>query len=189
MVEAESQTDYWQDLTEVFRIRGALSATNGMKGPVGFLRTQFTTSGRNLEGAAGGGSRIRRCSRNSVCGWDASRSEPPRTVPVRPLMKYAKLLKTDTRQQDENHGRPAQILEHSRIDVDFIEPGTGPDGDIRHHTEYISGINHVCRGNPQGRSVSRSGPWRPLPEGGRNVDENNYWLRRGAGDVQRTNKR
>ncbi|EBG4323163.1 DUF2635 domain-containing protein [Salmonella enterica] len=42
----------------------------------------------------------------------------------------------------------------------------------------------------KGRSVPDPARGDLLPEGGRNVDENNYWLRReAAGDVRRTNKK
>ncbi|EPY8314661.1 phage tail terminator protein, partial [Salmonella enterica subsp. enterica serovar 4,[5],12:i:-] len=47
-------------------------------------------------------------------------------------VKY-EITETDTRQQDDLDGLPD--LKTLSIDVDFIEPGTGPDGDIEHHTE------------------------------------------------------
>ncbi|EGF6397987.1 hypothetical protein IBT20_004511 [Salmonella enterica subsp. enterica serovar Rottnest] len=42
-------------------------------------------------------------------------------------------VESGTRQQDDLDGLPD--LKTLSIDVDFIEPGTGPDGDIEHHTE------------------------------------------------------
>ncbi|EEV6091117.1 hypothetical protein EJP39_22815 [Escherichia coli] len=42
-------------------------------------------------------------------------------------------LRPDTRQQDELNS--LDELRTLAIDVDYLDPGNGPDGDIEHHTE------------------------------------------------------
>lgn len=91
-------------------------------------------------------------------------------------MKY-EIDESDTRQQDDLNA--LDDLKTIGIDVDFIEP----DGETEHHTEItlrnnFSGKMNVCKTCKRAIG-SRSGPWRPLPEGGRNVDENNHRQPRG----------
>ncbi|EFH8698331.1 hypothetical protein GFZ50_20020 [Escherichia coli] len=43
------------------------------------------------------------------------------------------LFPPDTRQQDDLNS--LDELQTLAIDVDYLEPGNGPDGDIEHHTE------------------------------------------------------
>ncbi len=77
--------------------------------------------------------------------------------------KY-EITEEDSRQQEDTDVLPD--LKTLSIDVDFIEPGTGADGNIEHHTGITSVITsrgnmNVCK-TCKGRSVPRSGPWRPV---------------------------
>ena len=45
----------------------------------------------------------------------------------------SELTEDDTRQQDDLNS--LDELQTLAIDVDYLEPGNGPDGDIEHHTE------------------------------------------------------
>ncbi|HBB1540857.1 TPA: hypothetical protein J0507_004898, partial [Escherichia coli] len=45
----------------------------------------------------------------------------------------SELTEDDTRQQDDLNS--LDELRTLAIDVDYLDPGNGPDGDIEHHTE------------------------------------------------------
>ncbi|ENM3555828.1 hypothetical protein AB7D59_005040, partial [Escherichia coli] len=56
----------------------------------------------------------------------------------------SELTEDDTRQQDDLNS--LDELQTLAIDVDYLEPGNGPDGDIEHHTEItLPEDPHVCQ--------------------------------------------
>lgn len=130
--EQKSQTDYWQDLTEGFSVIVVLSNERDEKG-------QWASYDAVHD--------VRQEIWKALLGWepdpqaheiqytggmllDLNRHELYYQFDF--TVKY-EITETDTRQQDDLDGLPD--LKTLSIDVDFIEPGTGPDGDIEHHTE------------------------------------------------------
>ena len=49
------------------------------------------------------------------------------------MSAISELTEDDTRQQDDLNS--LDELRTLAIDVDYLDPGNGPDGDIEHHTE------------------------------------------------------
>lgn len=130
--EQKSQTDYWQDLTEGFSVIVVLSNERDEKG-------QWASYDAVHD--------VRQEIWKALLGWepdpqaheiqytggmllDLNRHELYYQFDF--TVKY-EITETDTRQQDDLDGLPD--LKTLSIDVDFIEPGTGPDGDIEHHAE------------------------------------------------------
>ncbi|HHK9553076.1 hypothetical protein MX989_14460 [Enterobacter sichuanensis] len=130
--EQKSQTDYWQDLTEGFSVIVVLSNERDEKG-------QWASYDAVHD--------VRQLVWKALLGWepdpeaheiqyaggmllDLNRHELYYQLDF--TVKY-EITESDTRQQDDLDGLPD--LETLSIDVDFIEPGTGPDGNIEHHTK------------------------------------------------------
>lgn len=130
--EQKSQTDYWQDLKEGFSV--IVMVSNG-RDELGQFAAYDVVHG------------VRQMLFKALLGWNPE----PRGEPIcydggtlldlnRHELIYQfdfvvdnELSEDDTRQQDDL----AELDEFKSlsIDVDFIEPGHGPDGVIEHHTE------------------------------------------------------
>lgn len=130
--EQKSQTDYWQDLTE------------------GFSVIVFVSNGRDERGQFASYDvvhDIRQMLFKALLGWNPEEHGNPVTYAGGTLLDVNRhelsyqfdftveneLTEDDTRQQDELNS-----LDEFRtlsIDVDFIDPGSGPDGEIELHTE------------------------------------------------------
>ncbi|STM31149.1 phage protein [Escherichia coli] len=130
--ENKSQTDYWQELKEGFSVVVILS--NGVMSAVSLLRMMWwTMSGR--------------CSLRPCWGWNPEACGNPITYDGGTLLDLnrheliyqfdfsviSELTEDDTRQQDDLNS--LDELRTLAIDVDYLDPGNGPDGDIEHHTE------------------------------------------------------
>lgn len=130
--ENRSQTDYWQDLTEGFSVIVVLSNERDEKG-------QWASSDAVHD--------VRGELWKALLGWEPY-PEAHEIVYAGGMLlelnryelyyqfdftvKY-EITEEDTRQQDDLDA--LSELKTLSIDVDYIEPGGGPDGNIEHHTE------------------------------------------------------
>ncbi|MBJ2587885.1 hypothetical protein JF965_22770, partial [Salmonella enterica subsp. enterica serovar Breda] len=128
----KSQTDYWQELKEGFSVVVILSNGRDERG-------QFASYDVVDD--------VRQMLFKALLGWNPEACGNPITYDGGTLLDLnrheliyqfdfsviSELTEDDTRQQDDLDGLPD--LKTLSINVDFIEPGTGPDGDIEHHTE------------------------------------------------------
>lgn len=188
--ENKSQTDYWQELKEGFSVVVILSNGRDERG-------QFASYDVVDD--------VRQMLFKALLGWNPEACGNPITYDGGTLLDLnrheliyqfdfsviSELTEDDTRQQDELNS--LDELRTLAIDVDYFDPGNGPDGDIEHHTEITlpSFLRIFMFVKPvKGRSVPDPARGDLLPTEGRNVDENNYWLRReAAGDIRRVNKK
>lgn len=130
--ENKSQTDYWQNLTESFSVIVMLSNGRDERG-------QFASYDVVDE--------VRRMLFKALLGWNPDECGNPIIYDGGTLLDLnrheliyqfdftveTELTEDDTRQQDD-----LDSLDDFRtlaIDVDFIDPGAGPDGTTEHHTE------------------------------------------------------
>lgn len=187
--ENKSQTDYWQELKEGFSVVVILSNGRDERG-------QFASYDVVDD--------VRQMLFKALLGWNPEACGNPITYDGGTLLDLnrheliyqfdfsviSELTEDDTRQQDDLNS--LDELQTLAIDVDYLEPGNGPDGDIEHHTEItLPCLRILMFVKPvKGRSVPDPARGDLLPVEGRNVDENNYWLRReAAGDIRRVNKK
>lgn len=188
--ENKSQTDYWQELKEGFSVVVILSNGRDERG-------QFASYDVVDD--------VRQMLFKALLGWNPEACGNPITYDGGTLLDLnrheliyqfdfsviSELTEDDTRQQDDLNS--LDELRTLAIDVDYLDPGNGPDGDIEHHTEITlpSFLRIFMFVKPvKGRSVPDPARGDLLPTEGRNVDENNYWLRReAAGDIRRVNKK
>lgn len=130
--EQQSQTDYWQEVTEGFSVIVVLSNERDEKG-------QWASYDAVHD--------VRAEIWKALLGWEPD----PEAYEIRyaggtllDLNRYElyyqfdftarfDISEVDTRQQDDLDA--LDDLKTLSIDVDFIEPGNGPDGNIEHHTE------------------------------------------------------
>lgn len=130
--EQKSQTDYWQDLTE------------------GFSVIVFVSNGRDERGQSASYDvvhDVRQSLFKALLGWNPEERGNPITYTGGTLLDVNRhelsyqfdfsvlkeLSEDDTRQQDELND--LDDFKTLAIDVDFIDPGHGPDGKPEHHTE------------------------------------------------------
>lgn len=130
--EQKSQTDYWQDLTEGFSVIVVLSNERDEKGQWASYDAVHDVRQEIWKALLGWepDSQVHEIQYAGGMLLDLNRHELYYQFDF--TVKY-EITETDTRQQDDLDGLPD--LKTLSIDVDFIEPGTGPDGDIEHHTE------------------------------------------------------
>lgn len=131
-MEQRSQTDYWQDLTE------------------GFSVIVFVSNGRDERGQFASYDvvhDVRQSLFKALPGWNPEECGNPITYAGGTLLDVNRhelsyqfdftveneLTEDDTRQQDELSD--LDDFKTLAIDVDFIDPGHGPDGKPEHHTE------------------------------------------------------
>jgi hypothetical protein len=130
--EQQSQTDYWQEVTEGFSVIVVLSNERDETG-------QWASYDAVHD--------VRAEIWKALLGWEPD----PESYEIRyaggtllDLNRYElyyqfdftvrfDIGEADTRQQDDLDA--LKELKTISIDVDFIEPGNGPDGIIEHHTE------------------------------------------------------
>lgn len=130
--ENKSQTDYWQELKEGFSVIVMVSNDRDERG-------QFAAYDVVHD--------VRQVLFKALLGWNPEERGSPITYDGGTLLDLNRheliyqfdfsvdneLTEDDTRQQAE-----LEALDELRtlsIDVDFIDPGTGPNGNIEHHTE------------------------------------------------------
>lgn len=130
--EQKSQTDYWQILRE------------------GFSVIVFVSNGRDERGQFASYDvvdDVRKMLFKALLGWNPEDNGNPITYDGGTLLDVnrhelsyqfdfvveTELSEDDTRQQDDIDD--LDELMTLSIDVDFISPGTGPDGNIEHHSE------------------------------------------------------
>ncbi|WP_433647492.1 phage tail terminator protein [Kosakonia pseudosacchari] len=130
--EQKSQTDYWQDLRE------------------GFSVIVFVSNGRDERGQWASYDvvhDIRNMLFKALLGWNPEPDGEPITYDGGTLLDVNRyeltyqfdfvveneLSSEDTRQQEELDSLDDLLM--LAIDVDFINPGNGPDGVIEHHTD------------------------------------------------------
>lgn len=130
--EQKSQTDYWQDLTESFSV--IVFVSNGRD-----ERGQFASYDVVHD--------VRQQLFKALLGWDPENCGSPIHYLGGTLLDVNRyelsyqfdfaalreLSEDDTRQQDDLDS--LDEFKTLAIDVDFIDPGAGPDGNIEHHTE------------------------------------------------------
>jgi len=130
--EQKSQTDYWQDLTESFSV--IVFVSNGRD-----ERGQFASYDVVHD--------VRQTLFKALLGWNPEERGNPITYAGGVLLDVnrhelsyqfdftvnTELSEDDTRQQDELND--LDDFKTLSIDVDLIDPGQGPDGEIEHHLE------------------------------------------------------
>lgn len=130
--ENKSQTDYWQDLTESFSVIVMLSNGRDERG-------QFASYDVVDE--------VRQILFKALLGWNPDERGNPITYDGGTLLDLnrheliyqfdfsvdTELTEDDTRQQDDLNS--LDELRTLAIDVDFIDPGEGPDGNTELHAE------------------------------------------------------
>ncbi|EEZ9256384.1 TPA: phage tail terminator protein [Escherichia coli] len=129
--ENKSQTDYWQELKEAFSVVVILSNGRDERG-------QFASYDVVDD--------VRQMLFKALLGWNPEACGNPITYDGGTLLDLnrheliyqfdfsviSELTEDDTRQQDDLNS--LDELQTLAIDVDYLEPGNGPDGDIEHHT-------------------------------------------------------
>ena len=130
--EQKSQTDYWQTLTEGFSVIGFVSNGRDERG-------QFASYDVVHD--------VRQMLFKALLGWNPEERGNPITYSGGTLLDVNRhelsyqfdfvveneLGEDDTRQQGELND--LDDFKTLSIDVDFINPGNGPDDVIEHHTE------------------------------------------------------
>ncbi|MBM6634617.1 hypothetical protein JTF12_09755 [Leclercia adecarboxylata] len=130
--EQKSQTDYWQTLREGFSVIVFVSNSRDERG-------QFASFDVVHE--------VRQALFKALLGWNPEEYGNPITYDGGTLLDVnrhelsyqfdfvveSELTENDTRQQDDLNA--LDEFKTLSIDVDFIDPGHGPDGEIEHHIE------------------------------------------------------
>lgn len=130
--EQKSLTDYWQTIREGFSVIVFVSNSRDERG-------QFASFDVVHE--------VREALFKALLGWNPEEGGNPITYDGGTLLDVnrhelsyqfdfvveTELTEEDTRQFDELIA--LEEFKTLSIDVDFIDPGTGPDGEIEHHTE------------------------------------------------------
>ncbi len=130
--ENKSQTDYWQELKEGFSVVVILSNGRDERG-------QFASYDVVDD--------VRQMLFKALLGWNPEACGNPITYDGGTLLDLnrheliyqfdfsviSELTEDDTRHQDDLNS--LDELQTLAIDVDYLDPGNGPDGDIEHHTE------------------------------------------------------
>lgn len=130
--EQKSLTDYWQTIREGFSVIVFVSNSRDERG-------QFASFDVVHE--------VREALFKALLGWNPEEGGNPITYDGGTLLDVnrhelsyqfdfaveTELTEEDTRQFDELNA--LEEFKTLSIDVDFIDPGTGPDGEIEHHTE------------------------------------------------------
>ncbi|HEY3984635.1 phage tail terminator protein [Cedecea sp.] len=127
-----SQTDYWQDLTEGFSVIVVLSNERDEKGQWASFDAVHDVRAEVWK---------------ALLGWEPDPNAHEIVYAGGMLLDMTRcelyyqfdftvkyeITEEDTRQQDDLNA--LDDLKTLSIDVDFIDPGDGPDGRIEHHTE------------------------------------------------------
>ncbi|HHT2831378.1 TPA: phage tail terminator protein [Klebsiella aerogenes] len=130
--ENRSQTDYWQDLTEGFSVIVVLSNERDEKGQWASYDAVHDVRGELWK---------------ALLGWEPNPAGHEIVYAGGMLLELNRyelyyqfdftvkyeITEEDTRQQDDLDALGE--LKTLSIDVDYIEPGGGPDGNTEHHTE------------------------------------------------------
>lgn len=130
--EQKSQTDYWQSLTEGFAVIIALDNRRDLRGQAAAFDAVDD---------------IRAGIWKALLGWQPDADADPISYAGGQLLdmergvllyqydftRQREITEQDTRQQDDLDA--LDDLKTLSIDVDYINPGDGPDGIIEHHTE------------------------------------------------------
>ncbi|MDA8498775.1 phage tail terminator protein [Citrobacter sp. Igbk 17] len=131
--EQKSLTDYWQTIREGFSVIVFVSNSRDERG-------QFASFDVVDE--------VRQSLFKALLGWNPKEHGNPITYDGGTLLDVnrheliyqfdfvveSELTEDDTRQQDDLNA--LDEFKSLSIDVDFIDPGNGPDGNIEHHTEF-----------------------------------------------------
>ncbi|WP_038926706.1 phage tail terminator protein [Dickeya ananatis] len=132
--ENKSQTDYWQDVKEGFAVVVVLNNTADERGQAAVydavhdIRTELWTALLGLNPEPENGDVIQYVS-GQVVAMDAAR-----LYYQFDFVRNREISEEDTRQNADLGELPD--LTSVSLDVDFINPGNGPDGVIEHHTEF-----------------------------------------------------
>ncbi len=130
--EQKTQTDYWQDLTEGFSVIVVLSNDRDERG-------QWASFDAVHD--------VRRDVWKALLGWEPDPDAGPVCYAGGTVLELNRaelyyqfdftvvreVTEEDTRQQDDLAALDA--FNTLSIDVDYIDPGAGPDGQIEHHTD------------------------------------------------------
>ncbi|MDX7478664.1 phage tail terminator protein [Enterobacter roggenkampii] len=131
--EQKSQTDYWQTLREGFSV--IVFVSNGRD-----ERGQFASFDVVHE--------IRRMLFKALLGWNPEEGGNPIVYDGGTLLdvnrhelsyQFDFVVETEINEEDTRQYDELGDLDEFKtlsIDVDFIDPGNGPDGNIEHHTEF-----------------------------------------------------
>lgn len=129
--EQKSQTDYWQELTEGFSVIVVLSNERDEKGQWASYDAVHDVRAEIWKALLGWEPDPQACEIRYAGGSLLELNRFELYYQFDFTAKY-EITEEDTRQQDDLDVLPD--LQTLRIDVDFIEPGTGPDGIIEHHS-------------------------------------------------------
>jgi len=130
--EQKSLTDYWQNVTEGFAVVVVLDNTRDERGQAAGYDAVHD---------------VRREIWKALLGWEPDEDAGPvaysggqlldmdrgRLYYQFEFMLTREITEEDTRQQDDL--KALDELKTVEIDVDYINPGNGPDGIIEHHTK------------------------------------------------------
>ncbi|HFR3119758.1 phage tail terminator protein [Klebsiella pneumoniae] len=131
--EQKSQTDYWQTLREGFSV--IVFVSNGRD-----ERGQFASFDVVHE--------IRQMLFKALLGWNPEEDGNPIVYDGGTLLdvnrhelsyQFDFVVETEINEEDTRQYDELGDLDEFKtlsIDVDFIDPGNGPDGNIEHHTEF-----------------------------------------------------
>lgn len=130
--EQKSLTDYWQTIREGFSVIVFVSNSRDERG-------QFASFDVVHE--------VREALFKALLGWNPEEGGNPITYDGGTLLdvnrhelsyQFDFVVETELGEEDTRQFDELNALEEFKtlsIDVDFIDPGTGPDGKIEHHTE------------------------------------------------------
>lgn len=130
--EQKSLTDYWQTIREGFSVIVFVSNSRDERG-------QFASFDVVHE--------VREALFKALLGWNPEEGGNPITYDGGTLLdvnrhelsyQFDFVVETELGEEDTRQFDELNALEEFKtlsIDVDFIDPGTGPDGEIDHHTE------------------------------------------------------
>ena len=130
--EQKSLTDYWQTIREGFSVIVFVSNSRDERG-------QFASFDVVHE--------VRETLFKALLGWNPEEGSNPITYDGGTLLdvnrhelsyQFDFVVETELDEEDTRQFDELNALEEFKtlsINVDFIDPGTGPDGEIEHHTE------------------------------------------------------
>ncbi|WJV61357.1 hypothetical protein PCO87_15780 [Pectobacteriaceae bacterium C52] len=131
--ENKSQTDYWQDVTEGFAVIVVLNSSPDERGQaaafdaVHDVRAELWSALLGLNPEPDNGDVI------EYAGGQVVAMDAARLYYQFDFTRKREISESETRQNTDLEELPE--LDIISIDVDFIDPGNGPDGNIEHHTE------------------------------------------------------
>lgn len=130
--EQKSLTDYWQNVTEGFAVIVVLDNTRDERGQVAGYDVVHDVRAQIWK---------------ALLGWEPDENAGPiaysggqlldmdrgRLYYQFEFMLTREIGESDTRQQDDIHS--LDELKTVGVNIDYIDPGDGPDGTVEHHTE------------------------------------------------------